>query len=918
MAFLRFIIKIFFLGILILALTLSIIAVSMYYHLEKQLPDVEKLKEVHLQVPLRVYSADKKLMAQFGTKRRIPVSLHQVPKMLINAVLATEDARFYKHSGVDLIGIGRATLAVIGAGRKVQGASTITMQVARNFYLSREKTYVRKVREILLALKIDKELDKDKILELYLNKIYFGNRAYGVAAAAQVYFGKTLNQLTLAQMAMIAGLPQAPSRNNPIENPESALKRRNHVLARMLQLGDITKQQYERAVEEPLSAEYHAPTVELSAPYVSEMVREAMVEEYGDAAYERGLTVYTTVRSNLQRDAELSLRVGLLAYDQRHGFRKAEINLGEFDQERWQAELQKQNIIAGLLQPAAVLQILPQSVNALLASGEIITIPWAGLSWARPQLEDGFLGPAPRSPNDIVKVGDVIRVMKDGHDWRLIQVPEVQGAIVALNPQNGAILALSGGFDYNASNFNRAIQAERQPGSNFKPFIYSAALNKGYTLASVINDAPIIERDNGENRIWRPTNDSMKFYGPTPLRVGLVQSRNVVSVRLLQEIGVQYALHYIQRFGFDPNVMPHGLTLALGTGSATPLQIAVGYSVFANGGYLVTPYFIQKILDQHENVLYQAEPAFAEIPRWHPAVHHTIIAPLRKWRRQKLQTLREGAIKKFIRTLRETRYDVIIDAQSALKTAIIGRLARGHRAGMDKNTVREYGAHWLYHDKFNIAQNQHAIIRLRQLFANSLGYSFNSNKTEFGIDHSLLTKAPIDLPNQYILCIHSTTWKTKHWPEHYWQDLIKRITQQNLPVYLPWASDLEKQRAERLATNNKNAYVLPRMTLSECASVIKNATAAIAVDTGLGHLCAALETPAIHLYGPTDPNKIGARGKNQIILKTDYACAPCYLKDCNQENSVAGEPLCYASLQPEWVWHMLENCLQMLSQRTPV
>jgi len=611
MAFLRFIIKALLMSILILALTLSIAAVSVYYHLEKQLPDVEKLKEVHLQVPLRVYSADKKLIAQFGTKRRVPVNLNQVPKMLIAAVLATEDSRFYKHSGVDLIGIGRATFAVIGAGRKVQGASTITMQVARNFYLSREKTYMRKIREILLALKIDKELDKDKILELYLNKIYFGNRAYGVAAAAQVYFGKTLNQLTLAQMAMIAGLPQAPSRNNPIENPESALKRRNHVLARMMQLGYIKNDQYQKAIEEPLTAEYHAPTVEVSAPYIAEMVREAMVEEYGDAAYERGLTVYTTLRSNLQRQAEVALRAGLMAYDQRHGYRRSDVNLGEFDQERWQTDLQKQNIVAGVLLPAAVLQILPQSVNALLASGEIITIPWSGLSWARLQLEDGFLGAPPKSPNEIVKVGDVIRVVKDGHEWRISQIPQVQGAIVALDPQNGAILALSGGFDYNASNFNRAIQAERQPGSNFKPFIYSAALNKGYTLASVINDAPIVEKDSGENKIWRPTNDTMKFYGPTPLRVGLVQSRNLVSIRLLQDIGVQYALHYLQRFGFDPNVMPHGLTLALGTGSATPLQIAVGYSVFANGGYLVTPYFIQKILDQHENVLYQADPAYA-------------------------------------------------------------------------------------------------------------------------------------------------------------------------------------------------------------------------------------------------------------------------------------------------------------------
>ncbi len=588
-----------------------VVGLAVYFYVEHQLPDVESLRDVHLQVPLRIYTADNRLIAQFGAKRRIPVELEQIPKRLIDAVLATEDARFYEHAGVDIVGLMRAAVAVIVSGKKVQGASTITMQVARNFYLSREKTYIRKIREILLALKIDKEISKKKILELYLNKIYFGNRAYGVAASANVYYGKKLNELTLPEMAMIAGLPQAPSRNNPLDNPEAALRRRNHVLWRMLSLGFITKAEYQQAVDMPITASYHHRKIEVSAPYVAEMVRESMVEEYGKEAYEKGLTVYTTVNSKLQVDANKALSDGLLAYDQRHGYRASTHSLGEFDQAKWQQELTKLTAISPML-PAAVLQIMPRSINALLASGEIITIPWAGLSWARMQMEDGFVGPPPRNAADIVAIGDVINVMKLKNSvWRLVQMPKVQGAIVAMNPSDGAVLALSGGFNYKVSNFNRAIQSERQPGSNFKPFIYSAALNKGYTLATIINDAPIVQKDTGENELWRPTNDTLKFYGPTPLRVGLIKSRNLVSIRLLQGIGVPYALQYVKRFGFDPNALPHSLSLALGSGSATPLQIAVGYSVFANGGYLVTPYFIRKIIDQYDNVLYTANPASA-------------------------------------------------------------------------------------------------------------------------------------------------------------------------------------------------------------------------------------------------------------------------------------------------------------------
>jgi penicillin-binding protein 1A len=488
---------------------------ALYAYMQICLPDVSVLNDVTLQVPLRVYSADGKLIAEYGSKRRAPVSINQVPKQLIQAIIATEDARFYSHPGVDLIGIVRAAIAVISSGHKVQGASTITMQVARNFYLSPKKTYSRKIKEILLAIKIDKELSKDKILELYLNKVYFGSRAYGVSAAAHVYYGKSLNELTLPELAMIAGLPQAPSRNNPLNDPEAALMRRNHVLKRMLDVGYIDKKTYEAAIKAPITTHYHQDRVQLDAPYVAEMVRAAMVMMYGPRAYDSGLNVYTTISSELQNDATDALQSGLVAYSVRHGMRRSAI-------------------------------------------------------------------------------------------------PKVQGAIVVLNPENGAVLALNGGYDFEYSAFNRALQAERQPGSSFKPFLYSAALAKGFTLATTINDAPIMVRDSGENSWWRPENDDDQFYGPTRLRVALAESRNLVSIRLLSEIGIPYALDYIQRFGFDSNELPHTLSLALGSGVITPMQLAEGYAVFANGGHQVTPYFINKIVDENGKVIYQAKPKLGE------------------------------------------------------------------------------------------------------------------------------------------------------------------------------------------------------------------------------------------------------------------------------------------------------------------
>lgn len=593
-----------------LGLTAAVVIGMLYIYMMVQLPSVSTLNDMHLQVPLRVYSKEGKLIAQFGSTRRIPVTLDQIPPLLIKAVLATEDARFYEHSGIDLKSMVRATVAVIASGKKVQGASTITMQVARNFFLTKKKTYARKINEILLAIKIDQEFSKDKILELYLNKIYFGNRAYGVAAAAQVYYGKTLNQLTLPEMAVIAGLPQAPSRNNPLINPKAALKRRNHVLERMYEVGYIDKKTYEKAIRAPLNAKYHAEKVEVYAPYVAEMVRQSMVDQYGDDAYDRGLEVYTTVSENIQSAANRALIDGLITYDHRHGFRKPTQNLKNDDPSTWGATLKNLPVI-DILQPAAVTQINDQSIDVLLSNGETALIPWSGLSWARREIGEGYVGVKPTTASQIVTLGDIVYVTNNNGHWMLSQIPQAQGAIVILNPNNGAVLGLSGGFNYELSPFNRAVQALRQPGSGFKPFIYSAALEKGYTLATVINDAPIVTEDSGENELWRPMNDTKKFYGPTSLRIALIKSRNLVSIRLLQQIGIPYAIDYIKRFGFDTNALPDSLSLALGTGSVTPLEIATGYAVFANGGYHVQPYFIDKIEDETHQILFTATPAQA-------------------------------------------------------------------------------------------------------------------------------------------------------------------------------------------------------------------------------------------------------------------------------------------------------------------
>lgn len=591
---------------------MAVIFMGLYLYMELALPDVSILNDVHMQVPMRVYSADNQLIAEYGVKRRAPVAINKVPKQLIDAILATEDARFYSHPGVDFIGLVRASVAVLSSGRKVQGASTITMQVARNFFLTRKKTYSRKIREILLAIKIDNKLSKDKILELYINKVYFGNRAYGVAAAAHVYYGKSLDQLTLPEMAMIAGLPQAPSRNNPLRNPKSAMIRRNHVLRRMYDVGFISKAQYEQAIKAPSTAQYHEEQVHLEAPYLAEMVREAMLMMYGPRVYESGVKVYTTISSSMQKEAVNALQSGLINYSKRHGYIKPSINLGlpsAQDIGMWETWLRDQPVV-GNIRPAIVTALVDQTMSVLLSDGATVTIPWEGLAWAKAAAGDGYVGAAPHKARNIASVGDVVQVqyLADKKYWALTQIPQVQGAIVAVSPKDGAILALQGGFDFAYSAFNRVTQAERQPGSGFKPFLYSAAFDKGYTLASMINDAPLIIHDEGENRWWRPENDTMQFYGPTRLRVALAESRNLVAIRLLRAIGIPYAVDYMQRFGFDPDKLPHALSLALGSNVVSPMKLIKGYAVVANGGHAVTPYFISKVT-QDDKVIYQAPQA---------------------------------------------------------------------------------------------------------------------------------------------------------------------------------------------------------------------------------------------------------------------------------------------------------------------
>jgi len=603
-------VTILFLSLLI---TVAVFGCFAYLYLDSQLPDVESLKSMPSPTPLRVYTSDGQLIAEFGALHSTPVTFNEVPPLLIKALLATEDQRFYEHSGVDMLGLIRAVGQLVMTGTKSQGGSTITMQVARNFYLTRKKTFSRKLTEILLALKIEREFTKDQILELYLNKIYLGNRAYGVAAAAQVYYGKPLNQLTLPELAVIAGLPKAPSTINPIVNPIGAKDRRDHVLERMYEEGFINKQAYQAAVKTPLTAAFHGAVIPVHAPYVAEMVRNMMVTSFGEDAYTKGYSVYTTINSKQQLAANQALRDAIIAYDHRHGYRGAEGNLGIPDPSKtrtWADTLARIPTVNGL-RAAAVTDVGNGSVTALISDGTLITIPWEGLVWAKPQLKNGWTGATPRNAANIVEPGDIIRVDNVNNSWQLAQIPQVQGAFVALNPNNGGINALVGGFDFQRSKYNRVVQSELQPGSGFKPFVYASGLARGFTLASVFSDSPISFYIPGQAEPWRPQNDDHTFNGPTRLRYALAKSRNVIAVRLLQAVGIQYALNYVSRFGFNSKQLPRNLSMVLGTGEVTPLELVRGYAVFANGGYLVTPYVIDHINDSKNVLIYQSAPKIA-------------------------------------------------------------------------------------------------------------------------------------------------------------------------------------------------------------------------------------------------------------------------------------------------------------------
>lgn len=585
-----------------------------YFYVLPDLPDVNSLKTVQLQTPLRIYSRDGKLISQFGEKRRIPVEYEEVPTQLINAVLDTEDARFFEHNGIDPIGIIRAAVILITTGKKSQGASTITQQVARGFFLSNEKTYIRKVKEIFLALKIEKALTKKEILALYLNRSFLGNRAYGVGAAAQVYYGKELNQLTLPEMAMIAGLPQAPSAANPIRNTERAISRRNWVLSRMLEKRNITQAEYQEAINSASTAKYHGAEIDLYAPYVSEMARDYMIQKYGEeAAYTNGYNVYTTISSDLQLMAQESLRDNVFAYDQRHGYRGPVTELWTdtpLSNDEIVAILKRTSSVQGIM-PAAVLSVKDQQAQVIDEKGELLTLEWNGLKWARKFISDKRQSLPPKLASDILTAGQQVWIRHNGKHWQLSQIPQVSSATVSLEPHDGAIKTLVGGFSFSQSQFNRVTQAKRQLGSNIKPFIYAAALEKDYTLATLINNAPINKPDTRQGTAWRPKNSPDIYGGPTRLRVGLAQSINVMSVRAMRHTGLDDTIKELIKFGFDPSDLPRNESLALGSASVTPLQVATAFNTFANGGYLVEPYFIDHVTDAYDNMVEQTIPTIA-------------------------------------------------------------------------------------------------------------------------------------------------------------------------------------------------------------------------------------------------------------------------------------------------------------------
>ena len=630
---------------------LAIVGASLYF--SPGLPDVHQLQDTKLQTPLRIYTRDGKLIGEYGDQRRIPVTYDEIPETFVDALLAAEDSNFFSHPGIDPKGLARAAVQLASSGSIQSGGSTITMQVARNYLLTLDQTFTRKIREILLSLQMEEILSKQEIMELYVNKIFLGHRAYGIAAAARTYYDKSLDELTLAEQAMLAGLPKAPSSFNPLTNPQRALIRRNWILLRMKELGYIEPQAYDEAVKAPITAARHYSRPEVQAPYVAEMARSFAVDRFGDKAYTDNVRITTTLDSSLQPMARDALTKGLIAYDPRHGWRGVEesdiaASLAEAQDQTDQAGLEEElskspevletakqaaqkseKRIAGIdrdvsnwlkvldrtpdygpLKAAIVVESTGKQMKALLADATVVTLDWDGLKWAREYKSAKWRGGVPGSAAEIAKAGDLVRVIKQDDGYRLGQLPDAQSAIVSLDPESGAILALQGGFSYSASKFNRAIQARRQAGSIFKPFVYLSGLEQaGMSPATIINNAPVVLQDGG--KVWRPENAGGKFTGPTRIRVGLYRSLNLVSVRLLQTVGLDKTLDFLVKLGFQRDELPNGLSLALGSASLTPLEMARGYAVLSNGGFRVEPWYIDTITRGDDETDYEAHPPVA-------------------------------------------------------------------------------------------------------------------------------------------------------------------------------------------------------------------------------------------------------------------------------------------------------------------
>ncbi len=606
----------FWSGMLVIAMSGAAFA-ALYYQAMDSMPNVAELKTVTFETPMKIYTSDKKLIGEFGEAKRMPVPLNAIPEKMRQAFIAIEDSRFYEHNGIDPIGIMRAVVVALSSAEASQGASTITQQVARNFFLTRERTLQRKIREIFISLRIEQVLTKDEILELYLNKIALGHRAYGVAAAAQTYYGKDLQSLTLAEIATIAGLPKAPSTLNPISHPERSRDRRHLVLGRMLDLGYINRDEYQEADKAPYKTYFHQAPLEAYAPYVAERARQYVIEAYGEQAYTDGIEIYTTVRSDIQEDAQYAVFKGVTDYDRRHGYRASKVNIfeqqGFVDTSENRTEFVRKQDIYHYIHAALVTAIDDSAKTAeiLDGKGNVFTLTWDGMKWARPFKSDRYQGAAPKVPSEFLRTGDLIfTYVSDEGVLTLTQLPDVQAAIVALNPFNGSVQAMVGGFDFAQSKFDRTYQAKRQTGSNFKPFLYSSALARGISMNSAFQDAPIHTWDPGSQTWWSPKNSPNRYDGIMTLREALARSKNVVSIRLIRQIGVPNVVEHVRKFGFDVPQSQQVEAMALGSVEVTPIDLVTGYATFVNGGFKINPYLISKIT-QNGRTIYEANPKVA-------------------------------------------------------------------------------------------------------------------------------------------------------------------------------------------------------------------------------------------------------------------------------------------------------------------